>query len=212
MADNQHIAERDLRRCILDTARRLLVRDGYHNLSMRKIASAIQYSATSIYLYFRNKDALFHALIEEGMERLYEANCAAAAAYPDAPVERLRALCRTYLSFGLENPEYYEIMFMLQPEQMTRYPAEKYRLARRNLALVISTLEEGRRRGEMAVEAPAVTASALWALLHGAVSLLLARRLDAGTSIDVFLETVLDQALRSIAPAPVPACFLPPTR
>ena len=57
----------DLRRRILDTARHQLVQDGYQDLSMRKIASAIGYSATSIYLYFDSKDALLHALIHEGM-------------------------------------------------------------------------------------------------------------------------------------------------
>jgi len=63
----------DLRRLILDTARHLLVQDGYSNLSMRKIASEIDYSATSIYLYFDNKDVLLHALIDEGMKQLFEA-------------------------------------------------------------------------------------------------------------------------------------------
>ncbi|MDX1502000.1 MAG: helix-turn-helix domain-containing protein, partial [Thermoanaerobaculia bacterium] len=49
----------DLRRTILDRTRHLLVEEGYNNLSMRKIARAVGCSATSIYLHFENKDALF---------------------------------------------------------------------------------------------------------------------------------------------------------
>ena len=61
----------DLRRLILDHARRLLVSDGYDALSMRKIAASAGCSATSIYLHFESKDALTHALISEGMGRLH---------------------------------------------------------------------------------------------------------------------------------------------
>src|SRR5690554_2597090 len=104
----------DLRRAILDHTRHLLVEEGYNNLSMRKIARAVGCSATSIYLHFENKDALFHALIGEGFARLNEALQDVADAHADA-VERLETLSRRYIEFGLDHPEYYEIMFMLHP-------------------------------------------------------------------------------------------------
>ena len=60
----------DLRRSLMDEARRMLLSDGYTSLSMRKLAKSVGCTATSIYLYFSNKDALIHALIDEGMEGL----------------------------------------------------------------------------------------------------------------------------------------------
>ena len=84
----------DLRRVILDSTRHLLVRDGYKSLSMRKIARAIGYSATSIYLHFENKDALIHALIEEGMDQLLATLKAAEVEHVGHPVARLEAMCR----------------------------------------------------------------------------------------------------------------------
>lgn len=186
----------DLRRLILDTTRHLLVQEGYQNLSMRKIARAIDYSATSIYLHFDNKDALLHALIDEGMSRLYETLKQVCARHPQNCVDRLEALCRRFIQFGLDNPEYYEIMFLLHPERMERYPAEKYRRARRNLDVIAETLAAGSDEEVFAVEDPRVAASTVWASLHGAVSLLLAERLDIRIGAEAFIESTIEQTIR----------------
>lgn len=197
--------EVDLRRHILDTTRHLLVQDGYKNLSMRRIARAIGYSATSIYLHFENKDHLIHALIEEGMERLYERLKAVEAAHPDDPAERLEALGRVFVRFGLENPEYYEIMFLLHTEHMERFPAEKFRRARRNLDVIARALREGAERGLFLVDDPRVAASTAWASLHGLVSLLLARRVDVRIDQDELVEATIRQLVGGLMGARDPA-------
>ncbi len=202
-------ADTDLRRRILDTTRHLLVRDGYTSLSMRKIARAIGYSATSIYLHFDSKDALIHTLIDEGMEQLYGALKTDEAIHADDPVVRLQALCRRYVTFGLENPEYYEIMFMLHPERMARYPAEKYRRARRNLDVIAAALADGVDQRVMETADPRVTASAIWSALHGAVSLLLARRLDVRIGEPAFIEAAVVQVTRGVLPLRTQAVLSP---
>lgn len=186
----------DLRRAILDRARRLLVAEGYDRLSMRKIAGAVGCSATSIYLHFASKDALTHALIDEGMERLHAA--LSAAAEPD-PVRRLGALGHAYVRFGLDNPEYYQIMFQLHPERMARYPAEQYRRARRNIDLFAAALAEGARLGRLRAEPTAdVAANVLWTAFHGLVSLQIAERIDVRLAGDAFVEAAVRQALAGV--------------
>ncbi|WP_208426327.1 MULTISPECIES: TetR/AcrR family transcriptional regulator [Salinibacter] len=194
--------EAELRRHILDTARHLLVQEGYKALSMRTIADAIGYSATSIYLHFDGKDALLHALIHEGMMALRGRLRDAAAQHPESPVQRLDALCGCFVEFGLENPEYYEIMFQLRPERMERYPPEKYRAARENLDFFARALDEGVEQGIFEVDDSRVSASTVWASLHGTVSLLLADRVDVHIDPDAFIETAIRQVLRGFrAPA-----------
>lgn len=195
----------DLRRRILDTARHQLVQEGYQNLSMRKIADAIGYSATSIYLYFDSKDALLHALIHEGMMWLRDQLHETAVQHPDAPVRRLRALCRCFVEFGLDNPEYYEIMFQLRPERMERYPPEKYRQARENLDYFARALDEGVEQGIFEVDDANVSASTVWASLHGTISLLLADRIDVRIDPDTFIDTSIRQAIRGFRRASVPS-------
>ena len=57
-------------RAILDAARDLFVAEGYHNVSIRKIAERIEYSPAAIYSYFPSKDDIFFALAEEGFRLL----------------------------------------------------------------------------------------------------------------------------------------------
>lgn len=194
--------ESDLRRLILDTTRHLLVQDGYSSLSMRKIAREIDYSATSIYLCFDSKDALFQSLIDEGMQQLYEALQEAHASHLHQPVARLEAMARQYIQFGLENSEYYEIMFILHPDHVARFPADKYRRARRNLDLFASALEDATARGALQVDDPRVAASSMWATLHGTVALLLARRIDASIEQETFVQRTVAHALDGFKKAP----------
>ena len=186
----------DLRRAILDEARRLLVADGYERLSMRKIAAAVGCSATSIYLYFEGKDALMHALIDEGMEALYAALSAARAQAGDGAHGQLSALGHAYVRYGLSNPEYYEVMFQLHPERMARYPAESYRRARRNVEIFGEVLSAGAAAGSLRLDTSAdVAAGALWTALHGLVSLSLADRIDRRVAGSAFVDAAVAQAI-----------------
>ena len=60
----------DLKRAILDAARELFLEQGYDRTSMRMIAQRIAYSPTTIYIYFKDKDAIFHALHTEAFQLL----------------------------------------------------------------------------------------------------------------------------------------------
>ena len=57
---------------ILDAARELFVAEGYHSVSIRKIAEKIEYSPAAIYSYFPSKDDIFYALAEEGFRMLLD--------------------------------------------------------------------------------------------------------------------------------------------
>ena len=51
-----------MRTNILDAARELFAQFGYDEVTMRKVAEKIEYSPTTIYLYFRDKETLIRAL------------------------------------------------------------------------------------------------------------------------------------------------------
>ena len=184
----------DLRRAILDTARQRLMQEGYKNLSMRKIAHEVSCSPGTIYLYFKNKDAIFYALIDEGMERLCAILEPLQTIEPD-PLLRLKRLCRDYVDFGLENPGYYEIMFMSHPMALERYPKEKYRRNRRMLELTASTLVACADHGIIEITDPLIDATVLWASLHGLVSLMAARRVDISLEKESLIETAIEHAI-----------------
>ena len=200
--------EGDLRTAVLDAARQLLVREGYRDLSMRDVARAVGCSVSSIYLYFAGKDALVHALMDEGFERWHRRMREVAGAEP-TPAARLEAVCRAYVEFGLANPEFYEIMYMFHSDRMARYPRELFRRARRNLeelgALAAAYAESvgapaGEAGGGPAADGPdaQVRATALWATLHGIVSTIIADRLDRRLDRARYVEGAIRYALAGV--------------
>ena len=191
-----------LRTAILDAARTLLLDEGYAALSMRKIAQRIGYSPTALYLHFAHKDAILHALLEEGMDLLRAAFDRALAEAPADGPGRLRALCEAYVRFGQANPARYEVMFLLHPRHMERYPPEKYREARRNLDPFVVALGGDPAEPDGPTR---VAATGVWAQLHGAVALLLAGRLDARLDPEAVVGAVVESVVRgAMADAPHP--------
>jgi len=183
-----------LRSSILEAARELMLEGGVVALSMRRIASRVGCSATALYLHFAHKDALLHALIEEGLGLLYEELLRIGRLHT-SPRKRLRAQCQAYVDFGLAHPAYYEVMFLLHPRHMQRYPAEKFREARRNLDVLSETLTQ------LGVSDPRLGAQLAWATLHGLVSLLLTHRMDVRIQPDLLIETTLNTLCATLCAA-----------
>jgi AcrR family transcriptional regulator len=99
-----------MRRKILDSARQLFVREGFDNVSMRRIAGAIEYSPAALYRYFKSKREILSTLRDEGFQRFVARQRLRAEAYQD-PLERLRAGGVDYVRFALDEPEYFQLMF-----------------------------------------------------------------------------------------------------
>jgi AcrR family transcriptional regulator len=106
-------AERQqLRALIIDAARELFVLRGVEAVTMREIAKRIGYSATSIYLYFADKEALLRAICDTDFLAL-ATSLKTILQIPD-PIERMTALGRGYAEFALTHPNHYRLMFMTE--------------------------------------------------------------------------------------------------
>ncbi len=155
----QEREKQELRQAILAAAGELFLEQGYERFSMRKVAERIGYSPTTIYLYFRDKDDLLFTVIDDGFVRFGQQLALAAESHADA-WERLIALGRTYVAFGLEHPVYYQLMFMQRVDFLTHTPsdAESY-------------------------------SDVLWALVHGMVSLAISMPMFDTARIQRTMET-----------------------
>lgn len=112
-----------LRQEILEAASELFVKEGYENVSMRRIADKIEYSPTTIYLYFRDKAELLEQVCQETFSRLSHV-LTRIQEQPADPIERLKRGLLAYIKFGLENPHHYRATFMMMiPEGFKK---EKY--------------------------------------------------------------------------------------
>lgn len=194
-----------LKQRILEEARRVLEAEGYQALSTRRLAGALGCTATSLYLYFDNKEALLQALIAEGFEALGTRLDRATAAVE--PALRPRALAEAYVAFGLEQACWYELMFLLPGERLgSTYPPEKYRAGRMHLHGLSRVLAEA--TDQQLSEADALAhATLLWSSLHGLISLLIAGRVDAALDRNDLIACALERAVplpTTLGTVPVP--------
>src|SRR5262245_27337332 len=167
-----------LRQEILDAARELLIRDGYENLSMRKVAERIDYSPTAIYLHFKDKQELVFSLCEETFAKLVRELETLAREYPD-PLVRLRKGMERYIAFGMTHPNHYIPAFVLPPPpdldpkrlQAIHNPESN---GMRALGILRDAIADGVKAKKLRKVDPDVAARAAWASLHGITSLLIA--------------------------------------
>jgi len=109
----------EFRQEILDEARELFINEGYENFSMRKLAEKIDYSPTTIYLYFKNKDDLLFAICEEFFGN-FSSRLNHIRAVSRDPVETLRQAFLYLVNFGLKNPHQYKLIFFTKSVYGTR--------------------------------------------------------------------------------------------
>ncbi len=196
----------DLRVQTLDAARRLIAQRGYRDVSMRDIAADVGCSVSSLYFHFTNRDALIHTLIDEGFDRWYAELLELGGGYPE-PMQRLEQIARTYVEFGLANPELYEIMFLFHPRSMERLPRELFRRIRRSLDFTADTIRCCVGADRLSVEDSRPLAAAIWATLHGVVSTLLTERLDTRIDRRRYIECAVASVLCTVSA--VRACPAP---
>lgn len=165
-----------LRQEILDAASELFVREGYENVSMRRIADKIEYSPTTIYLYFKDKSDLLESVCKETFARLVQ-RLSKIMEQPGDPVERLKRGLIAYIEFGVQNPHHYRATFMMpvpdgldEPKhQETDSPGMQ---AFAFLPRAISDCIKAGRLPDTNVE---LSSQAVWAGIHGITALLITK-------------------------------------
>jgi AcrR family transcriptional regulator len=107
---------RQLRDEILAAAERQLLETGSQEaVSIRAVADAVGVTPPSIYRHFADKTALIFEVCARHFAALDD-HVRRACAGIDDPVDKLVALGKAYIAFGVANPEPYRIMFMTRPD------------------------------------------------------------------------------------------------
>ncbi len=183
---------KELRQLILDAAGELFAQGGYEGFSLRQVAEQIGYSPGAIYRYFDNKDDLLFSVADEGFKIFSAMQTAAAQSSQDA-TERLRAMAKAYVGFGLQYPNYYRLMFMERPDLLFRSHQAQAVEWLRSLGDYQIMFTVAMQAGVLREGDPVAMSDAWWAMLHGIVALGISMGflLDAGR-INAMVESALD--------------------
>ena len=186
----------EFRREILDSAREIFINDGYDRFSMRKLAEKIDYSPTTIYIYFKNKDDLLFAICEEFFADFF-AELNRIRSVSQDPIDTLRQAYLYLVEFGLKNPNQYKVIFFTKSIYGTmRELIEKESMARNTHLVFKEMIRDCIKAGRLRELDEDVIAPALATASHGLVTMILYRPDFFNKKSDVIAHSLVDALLR----------------
>jgi len=186
----------ELRREILDAAREIFIHDGYDGFSMRKLAEKIDYSPTTIYIYFKSKDDLLFAICEEFFANFFAQLNHIRSASQD-PIETLRQAFLYLIEFGLKNPNQYKVIFFTKSVYGTMDQfVEKESMARSTYLAFKEMIRDCIKAGRLLEFDEDVIAMVMATASHGLVTTILCRPDSLHSKSDVIARSIVDTVLR----------------
>lgn len=162
-----------VRTVIMDAARELFIHQGVEAVTMRAVAQRIGYSATSLYLYFSDKEQLIRAVVDADAIKLAQA--LKSTLEISDPLQRFLQFGQHYVQFALTNPNHYRMMFMTQHPSCD--PAlssiEQNNPEQDGYAQLISVVTSAWHAGifKPTLTDPILIAQTVWAAMHGLCAL-----------------------------------------
>jgi AcrR family transcriptional regulator len=166
-----------IRNAILEVASEIIITEGIENLTIRKIAAAIDYSIPTVYEYFLNKEALVHELQKEWLKKMQEV-IQIIHAQEDNSILALEKIAEAYFYYAQMKPAFYSAVMGLDRGSMDQSPSYPELHTIRTILKeilyqaksdVLSSQEELENRVDL-----------LRCILHGVVSLMLVNKIKGG--------------------------------
>jgi len=160
----------DLRRQLIAVGEEVLTERGIAALSLREVARRLGVSHNAPFKHFASREALLAAIAEEGFGDL---TARLATAMAGDPQEAMTARALAYVTFALERPAVFRLMFGGQVDA-AQHPslAERAETSLRGITRHIAGAY-----GEEALDEATLSA---WAFVHGLANLLLDGQIPPG--------------------------------
>lgn len=156
---------------ILAAATALFLDHGVEHVTMRRIAAAVGVSATALYVYFPDKDAILRAIAAESFVALNAAH--ERSRQPGrSTMATLHAGLHAYVAFALAHPDEYRLVF-LRTGRRGADPCKDVPEADIGFGMLVANVQAVMDDGQFHPNSAMLVAEAIWACLHGLVALLL---------------------------------------
>lgn len=167
----------EMRQRILTAAQKLFLTKGFEKTSIRNIADAIEYSPGTIYLYFKDKNELFFALHQMAFTVMI--NELTDLGEHASALDSFIQMGRQYIKFALENPEMYDLMFlMIAPIESLECNEDVWDDGKKALDILKMMIEACKLEGYFSKDDIDDLALMIWSTMHGMVTIYGRRRMS----------------------------------
>ncbi len=201
---------------IIDIAQQVLFEHGYENATILQIAKSAGYNKRTIYLYFKDKEEIFLAVVLRGLETLYNLLKDATKESKDQR-NQLRKLGEVFFNYSLEHPEFLKLIMTYESNNCIYYKEQKsieeqgvYQEACQNKTdaiadIMTGTIKEAKDSGAIKTDlTPVQMMLILWGEVFGVMQIILMRRehfKDAfGISYHQLFESFMNMVEAAISP------------
>ena len=188
---------------IVDKAQAVFLAKGYEKTTLPAIASAAGYNKRTLYLYFRDKEEIFLAVVLRGLVLLRNA-LGDAIGKPDAMGGDLRRMARAFFDFSVRNPEFldlimtYESRHFVYHDPTTASEPHSYREQCQQVScdmagLVTQAIEKEMRAGTVRKDlTPHQLMLLLWGQIFGVMKVFRMRRRHFEEAFGIRREALFD--------------------
>lgn len=183
----------DLRRAIKESTLEIIGTDGLSAVSLRAIGRRLGVSEAAPYHHFSSKTELFAVIASESYRGLHVAMLNAITSAGSDPFDRLAALARSYVRYGIESRGRYRLMFgehMIELAEFEEVVAAG-RPTRELLQQVVADCVPGDNEYALTVE------HTTWSLVHGVTSLLSEHEIRFGSDTSK-AEKLINDSIRML--------------
>jgi AcrR family transcriptional regulator len=185
-----------LRERVLEVAEEIIANKGVQHVTMRRIASSIDYAPTVLYRLFANKDDLMDHLIVRGYGGVRSRYEEVMSRNDLEPLQKLAAVLSAYCAYALDHPNHYQMWFATG-----EFSLEKGRLKMRHGRLEfevfqpwLDCIQACRAAGHYQGRDQLQVFQVLWSRMHGVIALRLQHPEFHWMSVERHLEDTLDLA------------------
>ena len=188
---------KDLKRIIKDTAKTIFLKEGYDKISMRNIAKLINYTPTTIYLYYKNKEELLLDLLADYNDE-YSNQLAKIMCSNFEVQEKLQQYLKLYIKHGTENPAMFKLLtlFFINSTSTSNNSKENA-----SYAMLKGLIEACIENGYFKQESPEKIAQLMWMEIYGITSLLTFKPDFNWGDQDELIDFSLQNIINSFRPA-----------
>lgn len=130
---------------------------------------------------------------KEAFDKLHQVFIEKATA--EDPFERLEQICKTYVRFGIENPELYDLMFIIRAPMNVVDEKEMWTNGSPSFGYLIKALEGCMEKGCIKFDNVMLAALTIWSMGHGLISLNIRCRFKVMQMADDDVAAMIDASI-----------------
>lgn len=188
MARRSDHTRAELKKMILDAAKRIVMEDSLGQLTIRRIAKEIGYTSGTLYLLFKNRDNLILELHINTLTDLH--TCLSEVILDEIPEIALKDLADAYLKFTRENQNLWNAIFDFKLAEgngtSESYDRTIFKLIDLGISAIRPLYPDDR------INEAIHDARVLWASLYGIAALDASKKLSRYEDASLFIASLVD--------------------